>query len=150
MELSGIVYSRQLLLLAWGLVKSPSCLDFHSLWGRLSPHDLKRIRLQPSALSDIIPLRDIFGLLFFTSIGMLLDPSFLLEHWRIILMLVLLVAFGKGIIFAALARLFKYGNVVPLAVSLGLFQSVSFLSCWPGPDLQANRFRTRCIHWSSA
>ncbi len=78
------------------------------------------------ALSDIIPLRDIFGLLFFTSIGMLLDPSFLLEHWRIILMLVLLVAFGKGIIFAALACLFKYGNVVPLAVSLGLFQIGEF------------------------
>ncbi|MCI0494791.1 cation:proton antiporter, partial [candidate division KSB1 bacterium] len=29
------------------------------------------------ALSDIIPLRDIFGLLFFTSVGMLLDPNFL-------------------------------------------------------------------------
>ncbi len=29
------------------------------------------------ALNDIIPLRDIFGLLFFTSVGMLLDPSFL-------------------------------------------------------------------------
>lgn len=28
------------------------------------------------ALSDIIPLRDIFGLLFFTSVGMLLDPAF--------------------------------------------------------------------------
>ena len=30
------------------------------------------------ALSDIIPLRDLFGLLFFTSVGMLLDPLFLL------------------------------------------------------------------------
>ncbi|MHB9074654.1 MAG: cation:proton antiporter domain-containing protein [Desulfobaccales bacterium] len=78
------------------------------------------------ALSDIIPLRDLFGLLFFTSIGMLLDPSFLIEHWRIIILLVFLVAFGKGIIFASLARLFRYGNVVPLAVGLGLFQIGEF------------------------
>lgn len=32
------------------------------------------------ALSDIIPLRDLFGLLFFTSVGMLLDPDFLIDH----------------------------------------------------------------------
>lgn len=31
------------------------------------------------ALSEIVPLRDIFGLLFFTSVGMLLDPSF---YWQ--------------------------------------------------------------------
>jgi len=27
------------------------------------------------ALSDIIPLRDVFSLLFFASVGMLLDPA---------------------------------------------------------------------------
>ena len=47
------------------------------------------------ALSDIIPLRDIFGLLFFTSVGMLLDPSFLLSHWETILLLVFLIAPGE-------------------------------------------------------
>jgi monovalent cation:H+ antiporter-2, CPA2 family len=78
------------------------------------------------ALSDIIPLRDLFGLLFFTSVGMLLDPSFLLAHWQTILMLVALVGFGKGLIFAAVARLYRYGNVVPLAVGLGLFQIGEF------------------------
>ncbi len=78
------------------------------------------------ALSDIIPLRDLFGLLFFTSVGMLLDPSFLWEHWRTILLLAFLVAIGKGVIFASLARLFRYGNVVPLALGLGLFQIGEF------------------------
>lgn len=78
------------------------------------------------ALSDIIPLRDVFGLLFFTSVGMLLDPSFLLANWHTILLLVSLVAVGKGVLFAALARLFGYGNVVPLAVGLGLFQIGEF------------------------
>jgi len=78
------------------------------------------------ALSDIIPVRDLFGLLFFASVGMLLNPEFLLDHWKQVLMLVLIVSLGKGIIFALLARIFKYGNVVPLAVGLGLFQVGEF------------------------
>lgn len=78
------------------------------------------------ALSDIIPLRDLFALLFFTSVGMLLDPRFLIAHWAEILVLVCLVCVGKGVIFAVLARLFGYGNVVPLAVGLGLFQVGEF------------------------
>lgn len=78
------------------------------------------------ALSDIIPLRDVFGLLFFTSVGMLLDPSFLLAKWDKILLIVGLVSVGKGVIFSSLALLFGYRNVVPLAVGLGLFQVGEF------------------------
>ena len=78
------------------------------------------------ALSDIIPLRDIFGLLFFASVGMLLDPVFLVDHLGQILVLVALVGLGKGVIFAALARVFRYGNVVPLAVGLTMFQIGEF------------------------
>jgi len=78
------------------------------------------------ALSDIIPLRDLFGLLFFVSVGMLLDPIFLLENWLTILTVVVIVSIGKGLIFGILSRLFGYGNVVPIAVGLGLFQVGEF------------------------
>ena len=78
------------------------------------------------ALSDIIPVRDLFGLLFFASVGMLLNPAFLLDHWLQVLILVLVVSLGKGLILGLLARIFKYGNVVPLAVGLGLFQVGEF------------------------
>ena len=78
------------------------------------------------ALSDIIPLRDLFGLLFFASVGMLLDPNFLIANIGKVLFMVMLVAAGKGIIFAVIARCFGYGNVVPLAVGLGLFQIGEF------------------------
>jgi len=78
------------------------------------------------ALSDIIPVRDLFGLLFFVSVGMLLNPEFLMNHWQQILILVLIISLGKGLIFALLTRIFKYGNVVPLAVGLGLFQVGEF------------------------
>lgn len=78
------------------------------------------------ALSDIIPLRDIFGLLFFTSVGMLLDPRFLVENYQMILVLILVVSLAKGIIFTTISRIFKYRNIVPIAVGLGLFQIGEF------------------------
>jgi CPA2 family monovalent cation:H+ antiporter-2 len=78
------------------------------------------------ALSDIVPLRDIFGLLFFASVGMLLDPAFLIDNLGVVLLVVVLVMVGKGLIFGGLSRLFGYGNVVPLAVGLGLFQVGEF------------------------
>ncbi|MCB9657265.1 MAG: cation:proton antiporter [Polyangiales bacterium] len=78
------------------------------------------------ALSDIIPLRDLFGLLFFASVGMLLDLEFLMAHLREVALLVVSVSVSKGIIFALLARVFRYGNVVPIAMGLGLFQIGEF------------------------
>jgi len=78
------------------------------------------------ALSDIIPLRDLFGLLFFTSVGMLLNPQFLIENWLGVFKLVMLVSIGKAVIMAIIARGFGYGNVVPLAVALGMFQVGEF------------------------
>lgn len=78
------------------------------------------------ALSDIIPLRDVFSLLFFTSIGMLLDIEFLLANWRMILLLVVLVMLGKAVILAVLSRSFGYHNVIPLAMGLGLSQVGEF------------------------
>jgi CPA2 family monovalent cation:H+ antiporter-2 len=78
------------------------------------------------ALSDILPLRDLFSLLFFVSVGMLLDPAFFFENIATVLVVVLLVGLGKSIIFAALTRLFGYGNVVPIAVGLSLFQVGEF------------------------
>lgn len=78
------------------------------------------------ALSDIIPLRDLFGLLFFASVGMLLDPGFLLNNFWTIMLLVVAVSLVKGSLFAVLAWLFRYRNVVPIAVGLGLFQVGEF------------------------
>ncbi len=78
------------------------------------------------ALSDIIPLRDVFGLLFFTSVGMLLNPAFLLENIGLLLVLVIIVIIGKGLIFGSLSLMFGYRNIIPFAVALGLFQIGEF------------------------
>jgi CPA2 family monovalent cation:H+ antiporter-2 len=53
-------------------------------------------------LSIVIPLRDVFGLLFFVSLGMFFNPMVLLQHWAPVALIVLVNVFGKSlIVFAA-------------------------------------------------
>lgn len=78
------------------------------------------------ALADIGPLRDIFAMLFFVSVGMLIEPAFLWENAGLVALVVLLVFLIKGTIFAGITRTFGYGNIAPFAVSLGLFQVGEF------------------------
>ena len=78
------------------------------------------------ALSDIIPLRDVFGMLFFASVGMLIDPRLLLATAGQVLVLLTTLLVGKSLIVGGLAYAFGYRNVVPLAVGLGLWQIGEF------------------------
>ncbi len=78
------------------------------------------------ALSDVVPLRDLFGMLFFVSVGMLLDPLVAWRQLGILAVLAGTVAVAKAVIFALVVRLFGYWNVVPLAVALTLFQVGEF------------------------
>lgn len=78
------------------------------------------------ALSDIISIRDLFVLLFFVSVGMLFDPTYLASNWTTVVLVVALVIAGKAVILGFLIPAFGYRNIVPLAVSLGLFQVGEF------------------------
>jgi CPA2 family monovalent cation:H+ antiporter-2 len=78
------------------------------------------------ALSDVIPLRDIFGLLFFVSVGMLLEPRFVQENLLLVLGLVGMVSLTKGLVCAGLGWAFGYRNVIPLALGLTMFQAGEF------------------------
>src|ERR671933_1755010 len=87
---------------------------------------LNRSDYSHQALADIGPLRDVFAMLFFVSVGMLIDPAFLWERAGTIALVVALVFVVKGLIFAGITRAFGYGNIVPFAVGLGLFQVGEF------------------------
>ena len=78
------------------------------------------------ALSDIIPLRDIFGLLFFVSVGMLVDPEYLHAHLGLVFGLAAFVMLVKGAAFAVLSHAFGYRNIIPLAMGLTMFQAGEF------------------------
>jgi len=56
------------------------------------------------ALSDIIPLRDIFGLLFFASVGMMLEPEFVRTNLKLVIGLAVVVSLAKGLICAGVDR----------------------------------------------
>src|SRR4029079_14810216 len=70
------------------------------------------------ALSDVIPLRDVFGMLFFVSVGMLLDPAMVWQHLGTLTLVAIVVTVGKAGILVGVVRSFGYRNVVPLAVGL--------------------------------
>ena len=52
----------------------------------------------------IKPVRQLFGAMFFVSVGMLMDPQLLARHWRLLAILIALVVVGK-IISVAIASL---------------------------------------------
>ncbi len=78
------------------------------------------------ALAEIEPLRDVFAMIFFVSVGLLIDPAFLWKSAGTIALVVVLVLLVKGLIFGGLARAFGYVNIAPFAVGLGLFQVGEF------------------------
>lgn len=78
------------------------------------------------ALSDIMPLRDLFGMLFFVSVGMLLDPALVWAQLGVLAVVIASVLVGKVAILAAVVRVFGYRRIVPLAVGLTLFQVGEF------------------------
>src|SRR5215208_6267921 len=70
------------------------------------------------ALADIGPLRDVFAMLFFVSVGMLLDPAFLLDEAATVAAVVLAVFLFKGLLFAGLTRAFGYGNIARVGIGM--------------------------------
>lgn len=97
---------------------------------------LSESRYSYQAISDLLPLRDIFSLLFFASMGMLIDPVFIWNNLGLVVLLAVLIMLGKGVVFALVSKPFGYGNVVPLALGMGMSQvgELSFLLLQQGAE----------------
>jgi len=78
------------------------------------------------ALADIVPLRDIFATLFFVSLGMLVDPQFVVENLGVITAIVAAIILGKFVIASLIPRAFGYSAKTTLLVGSGLFQIGEF------------------------
>ncbi|MBS1818433.1 MAG: cation:proton antiporter [Acidobacteria bacterium] len=76
--------------------------------------------------ADILPFRDTFAVLFFVSVGMLVNPGYLMEHWREVLALSAVIVIGKGAIGALLGLVFPYPARTGLVVGAGLSQIGEF------------------------
>jgi monovalent cation:H+ antiporter-2, CPA2 family len=70
----------------------------------------------------LIPLRDAFVALFFVSLGTLVVPQVIVHHLQLLGEMLVLVVFGKFIIWTGVMRLFRYSIWTSIAVAAGLTQ----------------------------
>jgi monovalent cation:H+ antiporter-2, CPA2 family len=78
------------------------------------------------AASDALPMRDAFAVLFFVSVGMLLDPSYLLREPVLIAVTLAVVLIAKPVAALALAAVMRYPFKVGLSVAVALAQIGEF------------------------
>jgi CPA2 family monovalent cation:H+ antiporter-2 len=82
--------------------------------------------LSHKAAADALPLRDAFAVLFFVSVGMLLDPAYLVANPLAIVAIVALVVIGKAAAAIGMVVLLGYPIRTGLTVAAGLAQIGEF------------------------
>jgi monovalent cation:H+ antiporter-2, CPA2 family len=78
------------------------------------------------AASDALPMRDAFAVLFFVSVGMLLDPKALMAAPGLLLATLGIVVLAKPIAAFVIAALFGYGSKIAISVAIALAQIGEF------------------------
>jgi monovalent cation:H+ antiporter-2, CPA2 family len=78
------------------------------------------------AAADALPLRDAFAVLFFVSVGMLFEPSFLLREPLLLLAALAVVLIGKPLAALVVVAVLGYSVRTSLVVALGLAQVGEF------------------------
>ena len=78
------------------------------------------------AAADALPLRDAFAVLFFVSVGMLFEPSFLWREPLLLLAALAVVLIGKPLAALAVVATLGYSVRTALVVALGLAQVGEF------------------------
>jgi CPA2 family monovalent cation:H+ antiporter-2 len=69
-------------------------------------------------VAEVVPIRDVFAIFFFVSLGMLLDPAALAAQWTEVLLLLTLIVVGKALIIMWLIH--AIGFPIRIAVTVGL------------------------------
>lgn len=98
---------------------------------------LKESPLSHRAADDSLPLRDAFAVLFFVSVGMLVDPAVFVQRPLAVLATVLVIVMGKFAAAYVIVRALKYSKSMSLVVAAALAQigEFSFILITLGRDL---------------
>ncbi len=70
--------------------------------------------------AEVRPLRDLFSTVFFVSLGFLINPTFFLVSWKLVILLTLLVIFIKFVISTIIVILLGYHTKTATMVGLSL------------------------------
>ncbi|MCC6189324.1 MAG: cation:proton antiporter [Anaerolineales bacterium] len=76
--------------------------------------------------ADLVPFREAFSVLFFVSVGMLVNPAYLLANASQVALLSALVVAGKAVLGAVITFLFPHPARTALVVGAGLSQIGEF------------------------
>jgi len=87
---------------------------------------LRESELAHRAAQESLPLRDAFAVLFFVSVGMLFEPSILVEQPLHVLAVCAIIIFGKSIAAFVLVLVLRYPPQTALMVSASLAQIGEF------------------------
>jgi CPA2 family monovalent cation:H+ antiporter-2 len=82
--------------------------------------------LSQRAANETLPLRDAFAVLFFVSVGMLVDPMIVVREPVAVLATVLIIVLGKSIAAYAIVRAFRHPHSTALTISASLAQIGEF------------------------
>jgi K+:H+ antiporter len=87
---------------------------------------LSESELSQRAASETLPLRDAFAVLFFVSVGMLVDPMVVAREPGAVLATVLIIVVGKSIAAFVIVRLFGHPTATALTIAASLAQIGEF------------------------
>ena len=87
---------------------------------------LRESALAHRAAEESLPLRDAFAVLFFVSVGMLFEPSILIEQPMKLLAVVAIIVIGKSVAAFLLVLVLRYPAKTALMVSASLAQIGEF------------------------
>ena len=94
--------------------------------------------LSERAATESQPLQDLFGALFFVSVGMLLDPMVLVEKPVQVLMVTLIIVLGKSLASFVIVRALGYplGSALTVSAALAQIGEFSFILAGLGISLR--------------
>lgn len=87
---------------------------------------LSESELSQRAANETLPLRDAFAVLFFVSVGMLVDPAIIVNEPLPLLATLFIILFGKSLAAFLIVRLFGHPTSTALTISASLAQIGEF------------------------
>ena len=103
--------------------------------------------LSHRAANELLPLQDVFGALFFVSVGMLFDPAVLVREPLRVLEVIGIIVIGKSIAAFGIVRLLRGSRETALTVSAALAQigEFSFILATLGVGLGLLNFESQSL-----
>jgi monovalent cation:H+ antiporter-2, CPA2 family len=115
------------LVLAMGTMVATYEFGLPSVFGAfLIGFILRRLRFTEQAIAEITPFRDVFVAIFFVSLGMLLNLTYVFEQWRTLVVLIPAIIMVKLVIVFLITWRFGYGKRVAIMTGAAMYHIGEF------------------------